>query len=146
MRRRQSASGGHTLVFGDDALALSVAVDIIRVRGERVTVLGPANEEFAKAVEAIGAELVSGRPHHGDSLERAGVATASAIVAVSRDDQLNLHTALLARDANPRIRIVLRQFNRTLAHKIEQNLPDCSVLSLAWHSAATYAAAALDPS
>ena len=41
---------------------------------------------------------------------------------------------------------MLRQFNRTLAHKIEQNLPNCSVLSLAWHSAATYAAAAIDPS
>ena len=68
------------------------------------------------------------------------------ILALSPDDQLNLHTALLARDANPRIRIVLRQFNRTLAHKIEQNLPNCSVLSLAWHSAATYAAAAVDPS
>ncbi len=40
----------------------------------------------------------------------------------------------------------MRQFNRTLAHKIEQNLPNCSVLSLAWHSAATYAAAAIDPS
>jgi hypothetical protein len=59
--------------------------------------------------------------------------------------ELNLYAALLARDANPRIRIVLRQFNRTLGHKIEQNLPNCSVLSLAWHSAATYAAAALDP-
>jgi hypothetical protein len=44
------------------------------------------------------------------------------------------------------IRIVLRQFNRTLAHKIEQNLPNCSVLSLAWRSAATYAAAGIDPS
>lgn len=41
---------------------------------------------------------------------------------------------------------MLRQFNRTLAHKLEQNLPNCSVLSLAWHSAATYAAAAIDPS
>ncbi|MGH7094937.1 MAG: hypothetical protein ACREFB_15570, partial [Stellaceae bacterium] len=53
--------------------------------------------------------------------------------------------ALRARDANPKIRIVLRQFNRTLARKIEQNLADCSVVSLAWQSAATYAAVALDP-
>src|SRR5262249_44568028 len=67
-------------------------------------------------------------------------------LALSRDDQLNLQAALRARDANPNIRIVLRQFNRTLAGKIEQNLADCSVLSLAWHSAATYAAAALDSS
>ncbi len=141
-----AAGERRTLVLGDDALALSVAADIVRLPGQRVTVLGPANEEFAKAVAALGVELVSGLPHHGDALERAGVAAASTIIAVSRDDQLNLHTALLARDANPRIRIVLRQFNRTLAHKIEQNLPDCSVLSLAWHSAASYAATALDPS
>jgi len=65
-----------------------------------------------------------------------------------RPDRLQerAHAALLARDANPRIRIVLRQFNRTLAQKLEQNLSNCSVLSLAWHSAATYAAAAIDPS
>jgi Trk K+ transport system NAD-binding subunit len=135
-----------TLVLGDDALALSIAAEISRLPGHRVTVLGPANEEFAKSATAIGAELVSGLPHHGDALERAGVHTATTIIAVSRDDQLNLHTALLARDANPRIRIVLRQFNRTLARKIEQNLPDSAVLSLAWHSAASYAATALDPS
>ena len=75
-----------------------------------------------------------------------GSVTRSTILALSPDDHLNLHAALLARDLNPRIRIVLRQFNRTLAHKIEQNFPNCSVLSLAWHSAATYAAAAIDPS
>ncbi|HYM71438.1 MAG TPA: NAD-binding protein [Stellaceae bacterium] len=148
MRQRppRAAAERQTLIFGDDALALSIAADITRLSGQRVTVLGPANDEFAKSVTAVGAELVSGLPQRGDVLERAGVATAATIIAVSRDDQINLQTALLARDANPRIRIVLRQFNRTLAHKIEQNLPDCSVLSLAWHSAASYAATALDPS
>ena len=148
MSRGSSAAIGEalTLVLGDDALALSTAAEICRLPGCRVTILGPANEEFAKSVAAIGVKLVSGLPHHGDALERAGVGTAETIIAVSRDDQLNLHAALLARDANPRIRIVLRQFNRTLAHKIEQNLPDCAVLSLAWHSAASYAATALDPS
>jgi Trk K+ transport system NAD-binding subunit len=86
------------------------------------------------------------RPDSTEALDRAGVRHAVTILALSPDDQVNLHAALLARDANPRIRIVLRQFNRTLAHKIEQNLPNCSVLSLAWHSAATYAAAGIDPS
>src|SRR4029077_13694297 len=76
----------------------------------------------------------------------AGVEEAVSILALSDNDQLNLQAALRARDANPRIRIVLRQFNRTLAAKIEQNLPNCSVLSLSRNSAATYAAAALDPS
>jgi voltage-gated potassium channel Kch len=109
-------------------------------------VIGPAGDDFPKAVAELGATFVAGRADSSDSLDRAGVAGAATIIAVSRDDQLNLHAALLARDANPRIRLVLRQFNRTLAHKIEQNLADCAVLSLAWHSAASYAATALDPS
>ena len=46
---------------------------------------------------------------------------------------------------NPKIRIVLRQFNPLLGTKIEQNLADCTALSPAAHSAATYAGAALDP-
>ncbi len=134
------------IVVGGDALALSAARDISLLQDHRIVVLWPADGEFAAAVEACGAMLVAARPESREGLEAAGVEHAVSILALARDEQLNLQVALRARDANPRIRIVLRQFNRTLAAKIEQNLPDCSVLSLAWHSAATYAAAALDPS
>jgi voltage-gated potassium channel Kch len=144
--RAAAADGPLTLVVGDDALAISTAAEIGRLPGHRVTVLAALGEDFAKAAAAAGADFVAGRADTSDALQRAGVGGAATIIAVSRDDQLNLHAALLARDANPRIRIVLRQFNRTLAHKIEQNLPDTAVLSLAWHSAASYAATALDPS
>ena len=134
------------IIVGGDALALSTARELCQLRGRRIVVLWPADAEFARAVEGVGADFVAGRPDSRDGLETAGVADAVTILALSRDDQLNLQAALRARDANPRIRIVLRQFNRTLAAKIEQNLADCSVLSLAWHSAATYAAVALDQS
>jgi Trk K+ transport system NAD-binding subunit len=134
------------IIVGGDALALSTARELCQLRDRRIVVLWSADAEFARAVEGVGAEFVAGRPDSRDGLETAGIADAVTILALSRDDQLNLQAALRARDANPRIRIVLRQFNRTLAAKIEQNLADCSVLSLAWHSAATYAAVALDPS
>ncbi|MBV9862336.1 MAG: NAD-binding protein [Alphaproteobacteria bacterium] len=133
------------IVVGGDALALSTAREICLLQGHRVVVLWHADPEFQRTVEEAGAAFVSGRPQSRDGLDRAGVQEAVTILALSVDDHLNLQIALRARDANPGIRIVLRQFNRTLAHKIEQNLNDCSVLSLAWHSAATYAAAALDP-
>src|SRR5436309_5722510 len=134
------------IIVGGDALALSTARELSLLQGRRIVVLWPADLEFARAVEAVGAQFVAGRPDSRAGLEMAGVAEAVTILALSHNDQLNLQAALRARDANPRIRIVLRQFNRTLAAKIEQNLSDCSVLSLAWHSAATYAAVALDPS
>ncbi len=134
------------IIIGGDALALSTAHDIAVIPGHRIVVLWPDNSDFAAAIDAAGAVFVAGRPDSREGLAAAGVEDAMSILALSADDQLNLQAALRARDANPRIRIVLRQFNRTLATKIEQNLPNCSVLSLAWNSAATYAAAALDPS
>ncbi|MGH7038668.1 MAG: NAD-binding protein, partial [Stellaceae bacterium] len=133
------------IVIGDDALALAVAAEIVTLHGRRVCVLGHAPAEFARAVERIGARFVAGRPDGAEGLERAGVKEAATILALSRDDRLNLHAALRARDVNPQIRIVLRQLNRTLGRKIEQNLANCSVLSPTRHSAATYAAAGIDP-
>ncbi len=135
------------IVVGGGAIALSTTEELCALQGHRVVVLWRRDPDFTRAVEGIGAvHIAAARPDSTEALDRAGVRHAVTILALSPDDQLNLHAALLARDANPRIRIVLRQFNRTLAHKIEQNLPDCSVLSLAWHSAATYAAAGIDPS
>ena len=144
--RGATSSARATIIVGGDGLALSTAHEICMIPRQRVVVLWPGDPEFAAAVEAVGAKFVAGRPESRDGLTAAGVAEAIAILALSGDDQLNLQAALRARDANPRIRIVLRQFNRTFATKIEQNLDNCSVLSLAWHSAATYAAAALDRS
>ena len=135
------------IVVGGGAIALSTAQELCALQGHRVVVLWRRDPDLARAVESIGAIFITAaRPDSGEGLDRAGVRHAITILALSPDDHLNLHAALLARDLNPRIRIVLRQFNRALAHKIEQNLPNCSVLSLAWHSAATYAAAAIDPS
>jgi Trk K+ transport system NAD-binding subunit len=140
------ASIATMIIVGGDALALSTARELSTIPGHRVVVLWPDEPEFAAAVHEAGAEFIAGRPDSRDGLVTAGVPEAMAILALSSDDQLNLQSALRARDANPGIRIVLRQFNRAFAAKIEQNLADCSVLSLARHSAATYAAAALDPS
>jgi Trk K+ transport system NAD-binding subunit len=135
------------IIVGGGEIALSTARELCGLQAHRIVVLWRRDPDLARAVEDAGAVFIAAvRPDSSEGLERAGVRHAVTILALSPDDQLNLHAALLARDANPRIRIVLRQFNRTLAHKIEQNLPNCSVLSLAWHSAATYAAAAVDPS
>jgi voltage-gated potassium channel Kch len=141
-----AAAEAAIIVVGGDLLALNTVQELCALRRNRVVVLWRGDPDFVRAVESTGAVFIAApTPDSAEGLWRAGVRDAATIVALSPDDQLNLHVALLARDANPGIRIVLRQFNRTLARKIEQNLPNCSVLSLAWYSATTYAAAALDP-
>src|ERR1044071_5640091 len=99
-------AGATMIIVGGDALAVSTAREIGSIPGHRVVVLWPADPELAAAVAEAGAECVAARPDSRDGLAAAGVAEAIAILALSPDDQLNLQSALRARDANPRIRIV----------------------------------------
>ncbi len=102
------------------------------------------SDELAAQCASIGCGFVGAVPDDGDALMRAGVAEAVSIMALGIDDPLNLRVGLRARDLNPKIRVVMRQFNRTLARKIEQNLHDCTVLSLSANAAATFAGGAAD--
>lgn len=129
---------------GANDLALRVCEELCATRGHDVLVVWN-DEAAAERVRAMGAEFSALPANDYATLESIGVREAACIMPVCEDDRLNLQIALKARDLNPGIRIVLRQFNRALGRKIEQNLPDCSAISPATHAAATYAAAALDP-
>jgi Trk K+ transport system NAD-binding subunit len=132
------------LVVGGDALAVRICTELCSTQGHRVALVWPHDHELAKQLERVDCEYLPFPPNDYDALRSAGVPEAASLMAVGDDDRLNLQVALKARDINPKIRIVLRQFNRTLARKIEQNLPNCSVLSLASQAAATIVGAALD--
>lgn len=132
------------IIVGGDALALKACQELTSTPGQSVTVIWQAHEDFGAKVERFGARYVAHRPNDVDVLRAAGVLEASAILTLTDDDHLNLMVALKARDLNPGIRLVMRQFNRTLGRKLEQNLSNCSVISLSSHSAATYAGTALD--
>jgi Trk K+ transport system NAD-binding subunit len=134
------------LVVGGDALAVRVCEELCSTQGHRVAMVWPHDHELAKQLERIKCEYLPFAPNDYESLRQVGVPDATSLMALAEDDRVNLQVALKARDINPKIRVVLRQFNRTLARKIEQNLPNCSVLSLASHAAATMVGAALDQS
>jgi len=135
-----------TIVVGGDELALRVCDELAQTAGRRVSVLWRRDDELRARVERFGAAFVPRLGEQAEGLVAAGVLAASVIIALTDDDHVNLQIVLTARDLNPSIRIVLRQFSRTLGRKVEQNLHDCSVISLASHSAATYACAAVDAS
>jgi Trk K+ transport system NAD-binding subunit len=132
------------IIVGSDALAERVCAELTATAGHHVRVVGSLDAKRRKIFESLGASVAPFEPDSDDSLRSAGVMEAASLLALTDDDGLNLATALRARTLNANIRIVLRQFNVTLGMKIEQALVDCAALSLAAHSAATYAAAALD--
>ena len=77
-------------------------------RGERVL-------EVAELTEAVFAE--------------AGVEQATALALVYDDDETNIRAALTARRLNPRIRLVLRLYNRRLGQHIEELLDQAAALA-----------------
>lgn len=134
------------IVAGVNDLALRVCEELCSTAGHEVVLVGELTPLIGERAAAYGARTLVGAPEQDATLEAAGVREADCIIPVGDDDRINLRVALKARDANPSIRIVLRQFNRALGRKIEQNLSQCSAISPATHAAATFAAASVDAS
>ncbi len=81
---------GHIIVSGDDALATTI-VEELNTAGVHIVKVRTAGE-----------------------LETVGVTRARAVICVGDDDATNLEIALLARKANPRVRVVARLANDVL--------------------------------
>src|SRR5258708_36941095 len=90
------------IIVGGDALALSTARELCQLRGRRIVVLWPADAEFARAVEGVGADFVAGRPDSRDGLETAGVGWGGAVPSFFPQAPAYRERGLLRARASPR--------------------------------------------
>ncbi|MEU2774795.1 NAD-binding protein [Streptomyces sp. NPDC007162] len=84
-----------------------------------VTGEGPRGERLLEALEATESVLAE-----------AGVERAGALALVYDDDETNIRAALTARRLNPRLRLVLRLYNRRLGQHIEELLDQAAALAI----------------
>jgi Trk K+ transport system NAD-binding subunit len=75
-----------------------------------------------------GRELEAAEPTD-EVLAQAGVDRAAALALVYDDDETNIRAALAARRLNPRLRLVLRLYNRRLGRHIEELLDQSAALA-----------------
>ncbi|MFE5729517.1 NAD-binding protein [Streptomyces sp. NPDC056528] len=64
------------------------------------------------------------------TLSEAGVARAEALALLYEDDEANMRAAFLARRLNPRIRLVLRMYNRNLGRRMADLLDQATDLTV----------------
>ncbi|MFF9346800.1 NAD-binding protein [Streptomyces sp. NPDC014734] len=64
-----------------------------------------------------------------EAFEEAGVETASALALVYDDDERNIRAALTARRLNPRLRLVIRLYNRKLGQHLETLLDQAAAVT-----------------
>lgn len=139
---------GHMIVCGDDALAERLAAELASVYRERVTLVVPGAPRSAPTASTSAlygrvqaAMRRGGGNTHGPrviqapvldeaALVEAGTREAAALALVHDDDETNIHAALAARRLNPRLRLVIRLYNRKLGQHLEELLDQAAVLAV----------------
>lgn len=154
-----SDPSAHMVVCGDDGLAHRLAAELRGVYREQVVLVVPPSrltppQPMAGRARAASAALFGrmvtavnrGTGGSDDTLvpdERlmeaaepteavladAGVDRAAALALVYDDDETNIRAALTARRLNPRLRLVLRLYNRRLGQHIEELLDQAAELA-----------------
>ncbi|MFB6848020.1 NAD-binding protein [Streptomyces sp. NPDC056373] len=146
------------IVCGDDGLAHRLAAELRGVYAEQVTLVVPPSgrrlrQPMAGRARAASAALLdrvvnaavnrtgaNGEPAAGEPVVEApeiteavltevGADRAAALALVFDDDETNIRAALTARRLNPRIRLVLRLYNRRLGQHIEDLLDQTAALA-----------------
>ncbi len=136
------------VVCGDNPLALRLMDELAtRYGGDIVAVLPSARDGYGPRIASLpGVEVVEAARLDAEVYLRADLANAAALALVDQDDAGNLDAALLAREFNPHLRIVLRMFNAGLGAGVRRLLGDCEVLSESGIAAPAFVAAALGDS
>lgn len=84
--------------------------------------------ENGEGVEALETDLITREPiipvikgnmTHARTLRDAGIARATAVMLLTGDDTTNLESALLARELNPNVRIVVRMNNTRVSERLD---------------------------
>ncbi|MES1242415.1 MAG: NAD-binding protein [Acidobacteriota bacterium] len=135
---------GHVVVVGIGSVGLQVVRELTAVGIPVVAVDAEADRPFLADARSR-ASVVIGDGRLGETLARAGVATARAVVAATGDDSANLGIGLGARRLSPGIRTVVRLFDSDFARKIESTLGVDAALGASRIAAPTFAASALFP-
>jgi Trk K+ transport system NAD-binding subunit len=133
---------GHVVVVGMGSIGFQVVRELTAAGVPVVAVDAEANQPFLPDVRSR-ASVVVGDGRLSETLERAGVATARALVAAADNDSVNLSIGLGARRLNPGIRTVVRLFDADFARKVESTLGIDVALGASRIAAPTFAASAL---
>jgi Trk K+ transport system NAD-binding subunit len=107
----------HIVVVGLGKVGYRIVNGLVALREPVVVVELRPDSEFLDEIRALGVAVILGNGRHHKTLVEAGVGHARAIILATDDDLANLDGALTARQIQPKIQVVLRLFDDTLAAK-----------------------------
>lgn len=137
-------TSGHTLVVGAGHIGARVVERLTAAGAVAVLIEGERTGSFSADLHRT-TPRVAGDPRSDETLERAQVRGATALLALCEDDVENLGVALAARRINPALRASVRVFDVELGRKLQDRLGLDRVLSVSALAAPYFAGAVYEP-
>ncbi len=132
----------HIIVAGVGRLGFRIVEELIDFGEEMVGIEIDPESEFVRRVMEHRVPVILGNATHAQVLKQAGVERASAIIPCTEDDLTNLEIALVARELQPGIRVVLRMFDHDMAQKVARGFNIQTAFSTSALAAPAFARAA----
>lgn len=107
----------HIIVVGLGKVGFRIVNGLLELRENVVIIEEQANSPLLDEIRALNIPVIHGDGRQSKTLKEAGIQHARAFIAATSNDLANLDAALTARDINPKVRVVLRIFDDTLASK-----------------------------
>jgi voltage-gated potassium channel Kch len=135
---------GHVIVCGLQGVGLRM-VEQLHQAGVQVVVVvdDDPDPRLVRIVEAWEIPFIVGSPRIGGFLDRAGLATAQAVVCAERTEVQTLETALLVSERRPDIRVVVQLANAAVGAAVADVTGPGTVLDVAARAAPSIVEACL---
>src|SRR5688500_13402368 len=118
MKVMASTYRDHAVVCGVGRLGVRVIEQLTAAGTPVVAIERHEDGRFLPQARKIGAPIIIGDMKDDQTLIAAGIAHAKVVIIATNDDIANLEVALDSRRLNPKIRVVMRLFEQSIAQKI----------------------------
>jgi Trk K+ transport system NAD-binding subunit len=132
----------HVVVCGLGKVGYRVVKELLHLGEQVVGVELNAACPFLDELAQLNVPVLVGNARQRETLEKARVPEAQAIVACTQDDLANLDIVLDARELNPDVKVVLRMFDTQLAERVKRGFGIHTTFSTSALAAPVFAAAA----
>lgn len=146
-RARVRGTEGHVILVGLGAVGMRV-LEGLRERGREVVVIErDEDNRYASQARLLGVRVIVGDATLSRTLTAANLDTASAVAVVTSNDMTNLETGLAVReglgDRWEQVPVILRVFDTSLGHRLEETFDFRHVWSTAAIAAPWFVGAAI---
>lgn len=142
--RQQVASDDHAIVVGLGNVGYRTALELRQMGLEVVVIDSDPNVEYRGLLDKS-IPFIVGDARDLETLERAGIEKATAVISTTNNDAVNLSIGLTVKEANSKARTVVRLFDPDFAGKVQSSLNVDNAMSATKIAAPSFVGAAVFP-